>query len=201
MSFQSINPATGEKGKVYEEHGPEAIEKRLQRAASTFESWRNTSFSKRAKLMHKAADLFIERARALAVIASEEMGKPIVAGIAEAEKCAWALNYYADNAESFLALENIETDFEKSYVRFEPIGVVLAVMPWNFPYWQVARFAAPVLMAGNVGLLKHASNVQGAAIAFEAIFLEAGFPEGAFQNLAIKSGAVSSRVPSKSKNT
>lgn len=190
MPFQSKNPATGKEGKTYSAHDAAEVERRLARAQTAYESWRGVPFAKRAALMRTLADLFDSRSKELAVIAAEEMGKPIVAGIAEAEKCAWALRYYADNAEAFLTPEIVETDYTKSYVRFDPIGPVLAVMPWNFPYWQVIRFAAPALMAGNVGLLKHASNVQGAARAMEELFLEAGFPEGAFQNLAISVPAV-----------
>lgn len=190
MSFQSVNPTTGEDGTTHARHDAAEVERRLDLAWRTYEAWRAVPFKERRERAHTAATLFTNRARQLAEIAAEEMGKPIAAGIAEAEKCAWALEYYADNAESFLAPEIIETDFTKSYMRFDPIGPVLAVMPWNFPYWQVIRFAAPVLMAGNVGLLKHASNVQGAARAMEQLFLEAGFPEGAFQNLAISSDMV-----------
>jgi len=190
MAFQSTNPTTGKKGKTHNAHDSAEVERRLARAHSAYVSWRAVPIQERATLMKKLARLFEDGAPPLAEIAAEEMGKPIIDGIAEAKKCAWALDYYAENAETFLAPEIIPTDFKKSFVRFDPIGPVLAVMPWNFPYWQVIRFAAPALMAGNVGLLKHASNVQGAAFAMEDLFLEAGFPEGVFQNLAISAALV-----------
>jgi succinate-semialdehyde dehydrogenase/glutarate-semialdehyde dehydrogenase len=156
----------------------------------TWRAWRATAFGERATLMKGAAAILRERKHDLARLMAAEMGKPLKQGAAEADKCAWVCDYYADNAEAHLAPEIVETEAAKSYVAFQPLGVVLAIMPWNFPFWQVFRFAAPALMAGNVGVLKHASNVPGCALAIQDIFLQAGFPQGAFQTLLIGSGHV-----------
>ncbi len=185
MPFDSVNPATGELLVSYPEHDAEEVERRLALAHSAFKSWRTTTFAERAKLFRKLAELIRKDAGKLAELAAAEMGKPVVAGRAEADKCAGVCEFYADNAEKFLAHEKIDAGMTESYTRFDPIGAVLAIMPWNFPYWQVMRFAAPALMAGNVGLLKHASNVQGAALELEKLFKNAGFPDGVFQNLII----------------
>lgn len=160
---------------------------KIERAAEAFTSWRGSSFEERRAVMLKAAELFRERAEELGRIASEEMYKPITQAIAEAQKCALAFEYYAEHGEKFLSPKHVETDASESYVSYEPMGVILAVMPWNFPFWQVARFAAPVLMGGNVGVLKHASNVPRSAQAFEDLLRDAGAPEGTFINLAIGS--------------
>tara|TARA_Y100000310_G_scaffold345308_1_gene463596 strand:- start:5566 stop:6942 length:1377 start_codon:yes stop_codon:yes gene_type:complete len=190
MALKSINPTTEEVIAEYKELTKEQIDQKIVTAQSTFESWRKTSFSQRAELLTKLANILKDEARPLGEIMTKEMGKPITQAIAESEKCALACEYYAQNAEKFLAPEKIDTDAGESFVRFDPIGIVLAVMPWNFPFWQVLRFAAPTVMAGNVGLLKHASNVQGSAIKIEEIFELAGFPKGVFQNLAIGSSKV-----------
>lgn len=190
MALRSTNPATEKVLQEFEELTPEQIEQKLALAQATYETWRETSFEERTALMHKAAQTLRDRKAELALIMTREVGKTLSASEAEIEKCALTCDYYADNAKGFLADEVIETDAGKSYARFDPIGIVLAVMPWNFPLWQVFRFAAPALMAGNVGVLKHASNVQMSAQAIEKVFVEAGFPEGAFLNLEIGSSKV-----------
>ncbi|NOX17869.1 MAG: NAD-dependent succinate-semialdehyde dehydrogenase, partial [Chlorobi bacterium] len=157
----------------------------------TFLEWRRTTFAERSKLMFNAAKVLRDNVKKYGEIMTLEMGKPIKQSYAEVEKCAWVCEYYAENAEKILQKEFIETDASESFVRFDPIGVVLAVMPWNFPFWQVFRFAAPALTAGNVGLLKHASNVPMSALAIEEVFREAGFPENAFRTLLIGSKPVS----------
>jgi succinate-semialdehyde dehydrogenase/glutarate-semialdehyde dehydrogenase len=166
----------------------------IEKAHAAFLSWRKTGFAQRAPLMHAAARVLRARARELAQLMAREMGKPVRGGMAEIEKCAGGCDFFADNAERFLARENIETEASRSFVTFNPLGVVLAVMPWNFPFWQVFRFAAPGLMAGNAGVLKHASNVPGCALAIEAVFREAGFPEHLFRTLMIPSRAVGSVI-------
>jgi succinate-semialdehyde dehydrogenase/glutarate-semialdehyde dehydrogenase len=185
MGIASINPATGETIKTYDEMTPEAAAAAVVQAHKTWQAWRATPFGARAGLMKKTAGILRERKNELAKLMATEMGKPLQQGAAEVEKCALGCDYYADNAEAHLATETIKTENSKSYVAFEPLGVVLAVMPWNFPLWQVYRFAAPALMAGNVGVLKHASNVPGCALVIEEIFTQAGFPEGAFRTLLI----------------
>lgn len=192
MPLIARNPATEEVIATYAELTPDELKLKLEKADQAFLLWRETTFEERAALMRKAGALFVERSEELGRIASLEMGKPITQAVMEAKKCALACEYYAANAEAFLSPKAAASDASESYVRFDPIGTVLAVMPWNFPYWQVARFAAPALMAGNVGVLKHASNVPGSAAAFEKIFIDAGFPEGVFQNLAIGSAQVES---------
>jgi succinate-semialdehyde dehydrogenase/glutarate-semialdehyde dehydrogenase len=182
-----VNPASGATLERYDEMSPEAAGDAIARAHETWLSWRSMSFPARAALMKNAARILRERKRSLAQLTTAEMGKTLKQGIAEAEKCAWVCEYYAENAEGHLAPETIVTEGRKSYVAFEPLGVVLAIMPWNFPFWQVYRFAAPALMAGNVGVLKHASNVPGCALAIEEIFTEAGFPRGAFTTLLVGS--------------
>ena len=190
MSIASINPNTGETLKTFTALSAAQIEEKLQLAASTFETYRHTTFPDRSRMMLRAAEILEDEKHELGKLMTTEMGKPVKAAIAEAEKCAWVSRYYAENAEHHLADTLIETDARKSFVRFQPLGPVLAIMPWNFPFWQVFRFAAPALMAGNVGLLKHASNVPQCALAIEAIFRRSGFPEGAFQTLLIGSDAV-----------
>jgi succinate-semialdehyde dehydrogenase/glutarate-semialdehyde dehydrogenase len=190
MAIASINPATGETIKTFAALTNEEIEAKLQLATETFNTFRRTSFESRAEKMLKAAAILESEKRGLGIVMTTEMGKPLKAAIAEAEKCASVCRYYAENAQKHLADQFVETNAKKSFVRFQPLGPVLAVMPWNFPFWQVFRFAAPALMAGNVGLLKHASNVPQCALAIEEIFLRAGFPEGAFQTLLIGSDAV-----------
>jgi succinate-semialdehyde dehydrogenase/glutarate-semialdehyde dehydrogenase len=188
--MRSINPATEEVIAEYHEHDADAIEERLARAESSFREWSRTGFAERSARMHRAASILRERAGRYGELMTAEMGKTIASAEAEVEKCAWVCEYYADNAERFLADEPVETDASRSWISYQPLGPVLAIMPWNFPFWQVFRFAAPALMAGNVGLLKHASNVPGSALAIEAVFRDAGFPDGAFQTLLVGSGAI-----------
>lgn len=190
MPIEAINPATGETIKAYEESSPAAVRQSIEQAHQAFLAWRKVSFPERAKLMKNAATVLRKRAQPYAELMAKEMGKPLKEGRAEVEKCAWVCDYYADNAESILSAEPIQTEARKSFVSFQPIGVVLAVMPWNFPFWQVLRFAAPALMAGNAGVLKHASNIPGSALAIEEVFQKAGFPEHIFKTLLVGSGQV-----------
>jgi succinate-semialdehyde dehydrogenase/glutarate-semialdehyde dehydrogenase len=190
MPIEVIDPATGRTIRTVAETPEEEIDRIVEHADRAFEGWRETAFAERARLMRSAAAILRERSGAYARLMAEEMGKPVREGRAEAEKCAWVCEYYADNGERFLADEPVETDATASFVTFRPLGVVLAVMPWNFPFWQVFRFAAPGLMAGNAGLLKHASNVPGCALAIEEVFREAGFPEGLFRALLVGSERV-----------
>ncbi len=190
MYLHSVNPATNKKIRSYKVHSPEQVSRKIVRGHAAWLKWKETGFKQRALLMNKAAKLLLEQKQELAHLMALEMGKPLAGGIAEIEKCAAACRYYADGAEGFLAGEPVATEASKSYVSFQPLGLVLAVMPWNFPFWQVFRFLAPALMAGNAGLLKHASNVQGCAAAIERILLEAGFPPKLFQNLVIGSAGV-----------
>ena len=185
MAIQTINPATGNLIKSFAELSSEEINETINDVQNEFLSWREIQFSERSKLMFNAAKLLRENKNRYAGIMTLEMGKPISQAIAEAEKCAWVCEYYAENAKSILADEVIKTDASESYVQFDPLGIVLAVMPWNFPFWQVFRFAAPALMAGNVGILKHASNVPQTALIIEEIFREAGFPKNVFRTLLI----------------
>ena len=185
-----INPATGEQIRAFETHTEEEVEARLALAARAFGSWRKTSFEERRGLMRGAAKLLREREAELARLMAEEMGKPVRDGRGEVQKCALVCDFYADRAEQFLAPRQVPTDARLSMVRHDPLGPILAVMPWNFPLWQVFRFAAPYLMAGDVGLLKHAGNTPGCSLAIEAIFKDAGFPDGVFQSLLIESSAV-----------
>jgi succinate-semialdehyde dehydrogenase / glutarate-semialdehyde dehydrogenase len=190
MGIASINPATGETLQTFESLNQEQLDARIQLAHATFRSYRRTTFAERAEMVLRAAEILEAEKKDFARIMTLEMGKPIKGAVQEAEKCALVCRYYAEKAERHLAGEIVETNATKSYVRFQPLGVVLAVMPWNFPFWQVFRFAAPGLMAGNVGLLKHSSNVPQCALAIEDIFRRAGFPEGAFQTLLIGSDQV-----------
>jgi succinate-semialdehyde dehydrogenase / glutarate-semialdehyde dehydrogenase len=190
MAIESLNPATGEVLERFDEATPAEIDRTLAQSHATFLQWRRTTFAHRAGLMRQAARVLREDKARFGRTMALEMGKPIVQGEAEAEKCAWVCDYYADNAEGFLAPESKETDAKKSYIRFDPIGPVLAIMPWNFPFWQVFRFAAPALMAGNTGVLKHASNVPRSALDIEEVFRRAGFPEGAFRTLLVGNAAV-----------
>ena len=190
MGIASVNPATGEVIKTFHPLSEAEIEKKLQLAAKVFKAERKTPFAVRAQRMLKAADILERDKEKFGRLMTLEMGKTLKSAIAEAAKCTTACRYYAENAERFLGDEVVETGAKKSFIRYLPIGPVLAVMPWNFPFWQVIRFAAPALMAGNVGLLKHASNVPQCALAIESIFLEAGFPEGVFQTLLIGAGQV-----------
>ncbi len=190
MPIATINPATGETLKTFDAHTGEQVDQKLSKALEAYKQHRLTSFADRAKKMRRAGEILIERKDELGRLMTLEMGKPIKAGIAEAEKCASACFFYADEAEHMLEPIEVETKGGQGMVYFQPIGPVVAVMPWNFPFWQVFRFVAPALMAGNVGLLKHSSNVPQCALAIEEILLAAGFPEGVFQTLLIGSAEV-----------
>jgi succinate-semialdehyde dehydrogenase / glutarate-semialdehyde dehydrogenase len=194
MSLRSVNPTDGSLVREYAEATPEEVTSALGAAARAFESWRRTPFAERASVLRRAGALLREGRDGLARLMALEMGKPVAQGRAEADKCAWVCEHYAEHAERFLAPETAPTDAAKSYVAFEPLGPVLAVMPWNFPLWQVFRFAAPALMAGNVGLLKHASNVSGCALAIEEILHGAGVPRDAFRTLLVGSARVAALV-------
>jgi succinate-semialdehyde dehydrogenase / glutarate-semialdehyde dehydrogenase len=185
MSIISVNPATDEEIRSYEEMSWKEVADILEKAHQAHLAWHEVSFTERTRLMKAAARILRERSGEYGALMTAEMGKPVAGGRAEAEKCAWVCDYYAENAERFLSREAIATDASKSFVAYEPIGVVLAVMPWNFPFWQVFRFAAPALMAGNAGVLKHASNVMGCALAIEEVFHRAGFPHDLFRSLII----------------
>ena len=187
MVLKSINPANGQEIASYKEMTLEEVGAIIADVDSAYHEWRNTSFDHRATLLRRASELLQNRKEDLGRLMTLEMGKPYTQALAEVTKCATVCEYYADNAERILADQIIETDASKSYVAYRPIGIVFAVMPWNFPFWQVLRFAAPALMAGNVGILKHASNVQGCAKEIEKIFHDAGFPKNVFRILVISS--------------
>jgi succinate-semialdehyde dehydrogenase / glutarate-semialdehyde dehydrogenase len=190
MAIATINPTTGQVLKTFEPLSAAEIEAKLRLAVEAFSKHRRIPFAERARMMVKAAEIIEAEKEAHGRTMTLEMGKPIRAAVDEAAKCAWVCRYYAENAERFLADEKVETAATNSFIRYQPLGPILAVMPWNFPFWQVFRFAAPSLMAGNVGLLKHASNVPQCALAIESIFRRAGFPEGVFQTLLIGSQQV-----------
>ncbi|MEK7626102.1 MAG: NAD-dependent succinate-semialdehyde dehydrogenase [Patescibacteria group bacterium] len=194
MALQSINPKNGEVFSEIDVLDDASIKDRITKSQSAYEQWSRLGFDERAKYLNKTAEVLRRKKSELAKIITDEMGKTLVAAEAEVEKCAGVCEYYAQNASTFLAPEHIDVDSGKAYARFDPIGIVLAVMPWNFPFWQVFRFAAPALMAGNVGLLKHASNVALSAQAIEDVFLEAGLPEGVFYNLPIETQKVESII-------
>jgi succinate-semialdehyde dehydrogenase/glutarate-semialdehyde dehydrogenase len=186
MAIASVNPATGEKLKELSPFDDTEIEKRLSRAQKAFQKYRRTTFAERSELLHGVTELLFQEKEKFAEIVTVEMGKLFRDSLAEIEKCARGCRFYAENGERFLEEEPAQTDAASSYVEYQPLGPVLAIMPWNFPFWQVFRFAAPALMAGNVGLLKHASNVPQCARAIEEIFCRAGFDEGVFQALLIE---------------
>ncbi|MGY8915827.1 MAG: NAD-dependent succinate-semialdehyde dehydrogenase, partial [Flavobacteriales bacterium] len=186
----SINPFNKKELYQFKELNEAEIKHKLDLAADTFTQWRKTSFKERSRLMYKAADELKQNKQEYAEVITQEMGKPISQAISEVEKCALVCEYYAENAASQLKNEIIETEASESYVSFEPIGVVLAVMPWNYPFWQVFRFAAPALMAGNIGVLKHASNTMKSGELIEQVFTRAGFPKGCFQNMIIGSDKI-----------
>jgi len=190
MSIATTNPATGETVRAFSPHTDAQVEEKLARASAAFERWRRTPFAERATVLGRTADLLEKRKEELGRLMTVEMGKLRKQAIAEIEKCATGCRNYAEHAARYRADEPVQTDAKRSFVRFQPIGAVLAVMPWNFPYWQVFRFAAPALMAGNVGLLKHASNVPQCALALEDLFRRAGAPPGVFQTLLVPSSAV-----------
>ena len=190
MSIATINPATGETIKTFEALTDAQVDQKIQKATETFRSFRKLSFAERGKMMNRAAEILESEKEVLAKLMTLEMGKTYRSAIDEAVKCAWVCRYYAEHAEKFLADEIVETPASRSFIRYQPMGVVLVIMPWNYPFWQVFRFIAPGLMAGNVGILKHASNVPQCALKIEEILSKAGFPEGAFQTLLIGSSQV-----------
>ncbi len=195
--IKSINPATEEEIKIYQEMDNDEIDKILSNTYSAYLNWIKTGFAERASIMKKAAEVLRTKKDKWANIMTLEMGKPISQSMGEVEKCAWVCDYFAGNAEKFLSDQTIESDASNSFVTFRPLGVVLAIMPWNFPFWQVFRFAAPNLMAGNAGVLKHSSNVTGCALAIEEIFREAGFPENLFRTLIISSKHIKGVIENK----
>jgi succinate-semialdehyde dehydrogenase / glutarate-semialdehyde dehydrogenase len=190
MAIATINPTTGETIKTFDALTDAQVDQKIQKATETFRSFRKLTFADRAKMMNRAAEILETEKDALAHVMTLEMGKTLRSAVDEAVKCAWVCRYYAEHAEKFLADEVVETPASRSFIRYQPMGVVLVIMPWNYPFWQVFRFIAPGLMAGNVGLLKHASNVPQCALKIEEILLKAGFPEGAFQTLLIGSDKV-----------
>jgi succinate-semialdehyde dehydrogenase/glutarate-semialdehyde dehydrogenase len=190
MAIATINPATGETIRTFEPLRNEQIEEKLQRSVEAFRCNRSRSFPERAARMRKSAEVLDRRQKEFGRLITTEMGKPIKAAVAEVNKCALVCRYYAEHAEQFLSDEHVQTEAQETFIRYEPLGPVLAVMPWNFPFWQVFRFAAPALMAGNVGLLKHSSNVPQCALAIEETFREGGFTDGEFQALLITSDQV-----------
>jgi succinate-semialdehyde dehydrogenase / glutarate-semialdehyde dehydrogenase len=192
--MKSINPATEEMIAEYAEHSPAQIERILESSENAFARWRSTDITHRAALMRQAAATLRQRRTELSKLMTAEVGKPIAASEAEVDKCALACEYFAENAANFLAPQSIASDASSSYVRFDPLGPVLAIMPWNFPLWQVIRFAAPALMAGNVAVLKHAPNVPGCATALERIFAEANFPPGVFSSLLISDNSAAEKL-------
>src|SRR6202166_2780574 len=185
MAIATINPATGQRVKTFEELTNAQVDEKIQRAVDAFPKFRKLTFADRGKMMLRAAELLESEKNTLAKLMTLEMGKTLRSAVDEAVKCAWVCRYYAENAEQFLADELVETPASRSFIRYQPMGVVLVIMPWNYPFWQVFRFIAPGLMAGNVGILKHASNVPQCALKIEEVLLKAGFPEGAFQTLLI----------------
>lgn len=190
MAIATINPATGETLKTFDALTDAQVDQKIQKATETFKTFRKLSFADRARMMNRAAELLEQEKDTLAHLMTLEMGKTLRSAVDEAVKCAWVCRYYAENAEKFLADEVVETPASRSFIRYQPMGVVLVIMPWNYPFWQVFRFIAPGLMAGNVGVLKHASNVPQCALKIEEILLKAGFPDGAFQTLLIGSDKV-----------
>lgn len=192
--MESVNPATGEVIASYDNMKNQEIEAIAQQANEAQSKWRKRSFDKRAALLRKAADLLESNKEEYAELMAREMGKPLPQGISESEKCAWVCSYYADHAETFLENELIESDADKSYITYNPLGTVLAIMPWNFPFWQLFRFAAPALMAGNAAILKHASNVSGCALAIEELLHDAGIPEPLFRTILADRDQVKSLI-------
>src|SRR5215216_851209 len=190
VAISTVNPATGEEVSTFEELTEGEIDEKIQRALDTFGEYKKTTFAERSRMMLRAAEILEEEAEDFGRLMTSEMGKTLAAATAEAQKCARGCRYYAENAESFMADEEVVLEGARAFIRYEPLGPILAVMPWNFPFWQVFRHAAPALMAGNVVLLKHASNVPQCALAIEDIVRRAGFPDGAFQTLLIPPGQV-----------
>lgn len=185
MTITTVNPATGEVIKQWEEMTAQTVDRKIRTADTAFSGWRETDMQTRSELMYRSARILRENRQSYAHMMAGEMGKPVTDGLAEVDKCAWVCEYAADNAKHMLMRETIDTDARKSYVTFQPLGVILAIMPWNYPFWQVFRFAAPGLMAGNAAVLKHASNVCECAMALEDVFRQAGFPDGLFSAVLV----------------
>jgi succinate-semialdehyde dehydrogenase/glutarate-semialdehyde dehydrogenase len=194
MEFASVSPLTGQLLRRYEEHSDAEVEQRLQQAVAAAQRWAELDIAERSSYLRRLAVLLRERAQQYAELFAEEMGKLLPQGIAEVEKCAWVCDYYADNAEAFLRPEVVPTEFQRSYVAFEPLGCILAIMPWNFPFWQVFRFGAAALMAGNTIVLKHAPNVPATALALEGLFRDTGFPDGVLQLLFVNTERVGALI-------
>ena len=190
MAIATINPATGETIKKFDALTDAQVDQKIQRATEAFPKFRRLSFADRGRMMMRAAEILESEKDSLAHLMTLEMGKTLRSAVDEAVKCAWVCRYYAENAERFLADEPVETPASPGFIRYQPMGVVLVIMPWNYPFWQAFRFIAPGLMAGNVGLLKHASNVPQCALRIEELLLKAGVPEGVFQTLLVGSGGV-----------
>lgn len=190
----SINPSTGEINREFELYSQEKINEAVRKSRNAFSEWKNLDISERAEYLTNAANVLRRRKKELGEIITSEMGKPIKESIPEVEKCAWVLEYFAENTERFLEPEIVETDAQKAYVSFEPRGTILCIMPWNFPFWQALRFASPALSGGNVVLLKHSSYVPLCALELEKVFSEAGFPEGVFRTLLINGSTASSLI-------
>jgi succinate-semialdehyde dehydrogenase/glutarate-semialdehyde dehydrogenase len=194
MNQISVNPANGKVLKKYRAHTPKQVEQKITQTHQAWISWKDSGHAQRSRLLISMAEILEIRKKEFAILMAQEMGKPVAQGVAEIEKCVSVCQYYAANAANYLSDQLIETDASKSYVSFQPIGVVLAIMPWNFPFWQVFRFLAPALAAGNCGVLKHASNVPGCALAIEEVVQQAGFPENVFQTLLINSTMVEKAI-------
>ncbi|HCE58427.1 MAG TPA: succinate-semialdehyde dehydrogenase [Prolixibacteraceae bacterium] len=192
--IKSVNPYTGKKVNAFETHSPQGTGQIINSVDKAFRTWKNTTFSQRAAFLLNIASLLRSKKEELAKLMAIEMGKVIREGVAEIEKCAWVCEYYAQNAETMLENETIETQYSASYISYQPLGTILAVMPWNFPFWQVFRFLAPTLMAGNTAVLKHASNVPGCAMVIEELIREAGLPENVFRTLLVGSSQVESVI-------
>src|SRR3954447_26680783 len=193
-TIQTVNPATGEPGRSYQPHILDDAKAAAVAARRTFLDWRRTSFAERSTILHKAAAILRERKDEFARLMTEEMGKTFDDGRAEIEKCAFQCDWFADHAAEYLAREPVDFDGEEAFVTFNPLGIVLAIMPWNFPFWQVIRAAAPALMAGNGMLLKHASNVPGCALAIEEVLYEAGVPKSLYRSLLLPTSDVEALI-------
>lgn len=193
-TITTINPYTQEELKTYKLIDNTVLQQKLELAEAQFKNWKSFEIKDRRKRLSKVAKLLIERKESYAKLMTEEMGKPLAQGISEIEKCAWVCDFYAKNADDFLADQLIETDAEESFISYDPLGVILAIMPWNYPFWQVMRFAAPTLMAGNTALLKHASSTTECALEIQKLFEDAGFPEGCFQTLLVSHEQIESVI-------
>src|ERR1700761_8381078 len=194
MNIVSINPANGKLLKKYHAHTPKQVEQKIAQTHKAWLSWKDTSHDERGRLLKNMAAVLDNRKKEFAILMAQEMGKPVNQGVAEIEKCVSVCAYYAENAAKFLSDQLIETEASKSFVTFQPIGVVLAIMPWNFPFWQVFRFLAPALAVGNCGVLKHASNIPGCALVIEEMVKQAGFPPHVFQTLLVGSDKINAII-------